>query len=234
VNANPKGKDSENETITILNKSKKKINFNGWSIATGWKKLYNHPISGDFKIKSGKEKEITREFSKFTLNNKKAKIELRYPDGEVAYEMKYKKIEGIAEGEIYEKKKGGWAWQQSQKSIKSIKSEKLNMQNDEQHAISYLENIEENKPQDIPDEDVGKQTIQNKEFLLLKAEPIAEMKPLNLEPYIIGAETIREIGGVYHFTPEYQEQEHYAITFFKKLLSIANIKINFLLNYFSN
>lgn len=109
INANPKGKDNEAETITLLNKSKKKINLIGWSVATGWKKLYNHPIGEDFEIKAGQEKELTREFSKFTLNNQKSKIELRYPDGETAHDIKYKK-DSVKEGEVYAKINSTWQW----------------------------------------------------------------------------------------------------------------------------
>ncbi len=57
VNANPIGSDMKSETITVQNKSSKKINLNGWSIATGWKKLVNHPIKEDFEIKAGKSRE---------------------------------------------------------------------------------------------------------------------------------------------------------------------------------
>lgn len=112
VNANPFGSDTDNETLTLKNKSKNKIDLLGWSIATGWEKLTNHPITESFEIKKNQEREITREFSKFTLNNKKSEIELRYPDGEVANNLKYnKKKSSIAEGEIYQKAKGKkWEW----------------------------------------------------------------------------------------------------------------------------
>jgi len=67
-------------------------------------KINQHPITESFEIKKNQEKEITREFSKFTLNNKKSEIELRYPDGEVASSLKYnKKNSEITEGEIYQK-----------------------------------------------------------------------------------------------------------------------------------
>lgn len=111
VSPNPEGKDSDNEYIIVKNGSKKKINLKNWAIASGSKKLYNHPINKNLVIKPGEEVKIGRDISKFALNNKKSKIELRYPDGRVAYEMKYnKKEESVKEGEIYEKTELGWAW----------------------------------------------------------------------------------------------------------------------------
>lgn len=111
LSPNPEGKDSQNEWILIKNASDDEVNLKNWSIATGWEKLYNHPIREDFEIKRGKTKILTRAESSFTLNNEKAKIELRYPDGETAYEMKYdKKDKKVAEGEVYEKIDGGWQW----------------------------------------------------------------------------------------------------------------------------
>jgi len=111
INANPAGADTGVEHITVQNKSKNKINLNGWSIATGWKDFINHPIREDVIIKKNKSKEITSVVSSFTLNNTKSKIQLRYPDGKVAHEVKYKyPNKSIADGEVYQKVKGGWAW----------------------------------------------------------------------------------------------------------------------------
>src|SRR3989344_2417565 len=111
VSPNPEGKDSENEYIIVKNNSKKKINLKNWAIASGSKKLYNHPINKDLVIKPGGTVKIGRDVSKFALNNKKAKIELRYPDGKVAYKLKYDKNKnGVQEGEIYKKTEPGWAW----------------------------------------------------------------------------------------------------------------------------
>lgn len=107
ISPNPKGKDSENEYIVLENKSKKKINLNGWSIATGWDNLYNHPIKKDFNIKSGKTKKLTRDICAFTLNNTKTKIELRDPSGKVVQKIKYDRTKNkIEEDEIYQE--GNW------------------------------------------------------------------------------------------------------------------------------
>ena len=110
VKANPKGRDVDNETITIKNNSKKKINLKGWSIATGWKNLYNHQIKKKLILDPGETKEITRKYSAFALNNKQTKIEIRRPDGSVASKVKYSKKEGIKDDEVYEKTESGWEW----------------------------------------------------------------------------------------------------------------------------
>lgn len=125
VNPNPVGSDEESESITVQNKSKKQINLKGWSIATGTSssKLSNHPITKDLFIKAGKILEITREFSKFSLGNKKTKVELRYPDGDVAHDIKYKEEKEIKEGTVYKKKKEGeWGWRESVEVVQDIES----------------------------------------------------------------------------------------------------------------
>lgn len=240
VNANPVGSDTKNETITVQNKSKKKINLMGWSIATGWKKLVNHPITEKIEIKAGKKKEITRESSKFTLNNKKAEIELRYPDGKVAYSVKYKKEDkGIAEGEMYVKEKGGWSWQIPVASIKynvsSINTKNSEIINQESEENSQ-EIVEEKNSGEIVDEDVGI-VVKKKEMpalLAVQNQYFAKTKISSGEPLVLGAETVRESDGIYFFTPEIAEQEHYAFTFLKNIFAIINARINFVINLFSN
>ena len=111
LSANPKGLDSEKEYVLIQNKTKKKINLKNWSVATGWKTLSNHPIREDFILKSGESKKLTRDLCAFTLGNKQAKIELRYPDGKVADKIKYnRKDDSISEDELYQKTTAGWNW----------------------------------------------------------------------------------------------------------------------------
>lgn len=108
---NPAGKDSDLEWIEIQNNSGKKVNLKNWSIATGSKKLYNHPITKKLTIESGKSARITRKICKFTLGNKKTKIELRYPDGKVADKVKYDKgKESVGDDEVYEETENGWQW----------------------------------------------------------------------------------------------------------------------------
>ena len=238
VNANPKGSDTNNETITLQNNSKKKINLNDWSIATGWKKLSNHPISGDFEIKAGKNKEITREFSKFTLNNKKAEVELRYPDGKVAYNLKYnKKKDSVAEGEIYVKAKGGWKWQN--KNVESIRYNvsSINTQstviNNQEAANSEQENTD-NNTENIPDEEIVEQPKIERENKLTmnNNKNIFKIDLSGSSPRVLGAETVRETDGTYFFTPEYSQEEHFTVIFLKNIFILINLKINTLMNYF--
>jgi len=238
VNANPVGSDTKNETITVQNKSKKKINLKGWSIATGWKKLVNHPITEKIEIKAGKKKEITRESSKFTLNNKKAEIELRYPDGKTAYKMKYKKEDkGIAEGEVYVKEKGGWTWTPVKSpTSRGPDSQEFNGANNNQQAIenNNQEGAEENEEPEVIEKDV-EIVIKKKEMPVLLAvqnEYFAKTKISSGEPLVLGAETVRELDGIYFFTQETTKQEHYAIKFLKNIFAIINTRINFIINFF--
>lgn len=108
---NPKGLDSLNEYIVIKNKSGKKVNLQGWSIATGSAKdkIYNHPIRENLTIKNGKEEIVTRKYSAFSMPNKKGYIELRQPDGKVVSKVSYEK-DKIKDDESYEKIGKEWQW----------------------------------------------------------------------------------------------------------------------------
>lgn len=107
---NPAGNDSEGEIVEIKNNSSKKIDLAGCKIATGsGEKLTNHPISGEFTFNAGETKTITREFSKFSLNNKSGKVRLVMPDGKTIDEVEYSKIK-ISEDEAYTKIDGEWQW----------------------------------------------------------------------------------------------------------------------------
>jgi hypothetical protein len=122
---NPTGNDSESETIDVQNNSGRQINLAGWKIATGsGDKIFNHPISGEISVDPGGTKTITREFSKFSLNNKAGKVQLVIPDGKVIDEIEYskdppdslrdsKRAGKIAEDEAYAKMDGEWMWIES-------------------------------------------------------------------------------------------------------------------------
>jgi len=112
LSPNPAGVDTDVEYILLKNASKKKINLKGWSIATGEKKkMINHPITLDLILKPKKEFKLTHLYSKFSLNNTSARIELRYPNGKVASHVTYKSPKkSLPEDSLYEKIKGGWAW----------------------------------------------------------------------------------------------------------------------------
>lgn len=107
---NPAGSDSEGEIVEIHNSSGEKAFLDGWKIATGsGEKMYNHPISDGIILDAGETKTITREMSKFFLNNKAGKIALVSPDGKMIDDLEYEK-EKIAEGEAYAKIDGEWQW----------------------------------------------------------------------------------------------------------------------------
>lgn len=111
---NPVGNDSNSETIDLKNNSGKKINLDGWKIATGSvEKLYNHPISNGIILNPGETKVITREMSRFILNNKSGKVQLVSPDEKTADEVEYEK-EKITEDEAYIKINGKWQWIKSE------------------------------------------------------------------------------------------------------------------------
>jgi PKD repeat protein len=108
---NPSGRDTDSEWILIENRSKKAIDLQGFGIATGWKKLVNHPIRESLVIKPGKSVILTRQHALFILPNQKSKIELRSPDGTVLQKIKYKLDKEVGEDTVYFKEKGrAWAW----------------------------------------------------------------------------------------------------------------------------
>lgn len=107
---NPAGNDTEGETVEIKNNSGKKIDLQGWKIATGsGEKMYNHPISDGITLGPDEIKIITREVSKFTLNNKSGKVQLVSPDGKIIDEVTYAK-EKTADDEAYVKIDDKWQW----------------------------------------------------------------------------------------------------------------------------
>lgn len=144
LSPNPKGLDSKNEWIEILNATKKKVNLLGWSVATGWKNLANHPITKKFILKAGETKKLTRDFCAFSLGNKQAKIELRYPDGKVADKIKYdRKNDSIAEDEIYQKENADWQWMETQKIVVEEKAPVLS-----EEIIEKIEPEKETAPEE--------------------------------------------------------------------------------------
>jgi hypothetical protein len=233
--ANPTGKDSDLEWIEITNNSKKKINLKGWSVATGWKKLYNHPITKKLIIEPGKSAKLTRKICKFTLNNKKNKIELRYPDGQVADKIKYNKgEESVADDEVYAKEENEWEWIEAQKNpVKSTKVD--NGASTETEELSNIENQESNNegtenPESF-EEFMGGRSVndndqKNKEELLNYGTHI-RLASANFQnqPMVLGAETIRLENNVYNFTQPINEESRT-----KKLFRNMGMEINYLIN----
>lgn len=233
LSPNPSGKDSDFEWIEIENKSKSKINLKGWSVATGSKKLYNHPITEDFVIEKEESKKLTRDICKFTLNNKKNKIELRYPDGKVADKVKYKK-EGrsVEEDEIYEKTQNGWQWLKSQSNTE-------NAQNNTEELLSNTEL--QNYGEEIVEEDFsefsgGQSVIEGKgnkmkELVNYGVKIRLANYDVGGNPRVLGISTEKRENSVYQFT-EARPAGHYAAKFFKNLLSAINCLINKLIGSF--
>jgi len=125
---NPAGKDTTGEYLTLENRSKKRVNLKDWVVATGGNKLYNHPITEDLFIKPGEKLKLTRDISKFSLNNKKAEVELRYPGGKLASHVSYSKGTASAQDdEIYQKTGTVWAWVAPDKNIPSEKNPPTNI-----------------------------------------------------------------------------------------------------------
>jgi hypothetical protein len=144
------------------------------------------------------------------------------------------------EGELYVKVKGGWAWvanatsEKSIKSVKFIKQEEPNnlINNNQEETNSEQENTD-NNAENIPDEDIVVQPkIERENKLALNDKNIFKIELADNSPRVLGAETVREVDGAYYFTPEYPQEEHYAVTFLKNIFTLINLKINTLINYF--
>ena len=243
---NPKGSDTKNEWIEIQNKSKKKINLKGWSIATGWDKMYNHPIRENFEIKAGKTKRLTRKICAFTLNNQKTRIELRDPTGKVIQEIKYKlaKNKTVEEGAIYEKPAGKkWGWNIENAEKKETKQKQNPLLPSGEGGRRPDEGETENKEgtnfnvsnQEIQ-ANLGKYTPnpswqrkQNYRIILASSSIDGKIKiPENIltsQPRVLGAEKIKTEDNYYAFTPIVQEK-HWAI----KMTDNFWMKINLFLN----
>ena len=103
---NPSGRDTDAEWIEITNHSKKDVELKGYSIATGTKKLTNHPIRESFIIPKKSTRQLTRIHSLFTLPNEKGQIELRAPDGKTIHDLKYAFEKPLADDAVLKKEKG--------------------------------------------------------------------------------------------------------------------------------
>ncbi|GBE16981.1 PKD domain protein [bacterium BMS3Abin15] len=224
LSPNPSGKDSDFEWIDIKNESDGKVNLKSWSVATGWKILYNHPIYEKLIIEAGEIERLTRDMCRFTLNNKRAKIELRYPDGEVAYDLEYdKKDESVKDDEIYEEIDGKWKW--------------TTAQNNAEPTLANAENTGDTKDTEeeiikILDEFLGKQSLDpdKKDFKILLISFMGNIGLLdsiiNNQEIVSGALAVKHDGLTYVFTRNNYLEEHYVIKFLKSL----GFKINSLVN----
>lgn len=150
VAPNPSGKDTGIEYLVIHNRSKKDIDLNGWSIATGStkKRLVNHPVSRKFTLKKGDQKMITHKSVAITLPNKTGVIELRRPDGTVSDHISYGDTSrSIKNDAFFELVNNKWTWiipedtakkQETLKIImKAIANEEMLHQQKMEREIAY-------------------------------------------------------------------------------------------------
>ena len=95
-------------------------------------------------------------------------------------------------------------------------------------------NAKENEIEEIVKEDV-EIVIKKKEMPALLAQSnklIGKITAVSDDPQVLGAETIREVDGIYHFTPQYSPEKHYLVLFFQKMFTNINAKINLIINFF--
>ncbi len=148
---NPVGKDRGREYIRVVNKSKRKINLKGWSVATGQndKKLTNHPIREDLIVMPGKTRKIFAERAAISLRNTEGLVELRRPDGSVSHRKKYRAADisaerkTVPEGAVYLKKNKQWQWELPEKSMAKksvqVKNKKhVDKKKNEERAIEQI------------------------------------------------------------------------------------------------
>jgi len=164
ISPNPLEDDADGEWVEIRNGSKKKVNLNGWKLATGQSVLLNHAILSDFWIDAGKTKKMTREYALFSLGNKAGKLELRYPDGKAAARFSYAK-DKIEKGETYQKINGQWAWIGTGNSTEvAVVQEAGSTENETISAQGELASDQENAqaPElEKKEEDIGYANIEN-------------------------------------------------------------------------
>lgn len=233
LSPNPKGKDADAEFITLKNNSKKKINLKDWSIAAGNKKLYNHPITDDLIIKPNQEIQITHINSKFALNNKSAKIELRYPTGKTASKVAYSTPEKpIPEGAIYAKNQLGWTWKipALQKELSSFLASEKTIPV-EQTQIASVNTLPENIPQKPKlDPEIEKNLGKFSQSASAQEKKKTKFSLLNFGLRIKTAQAFSEEKTPptknYFFTQSTPPQKHWT----KKLLESLTAKINLFLN----
>jgi len=231
IKANPKGKDADLEEVYLQNKSQKKINLKTWSLATGSKTLYNHPITKNFILKPGKTKKITRKYSLFTLNNKKGAIELRYPNGAVASRVKYdKKKESVKDDEVYELSGKDWQWNAPVEEIPQEETARMeNISPSEENP----ENINPEIAPEISEEEItlnlGKYSAENKLAL-------AEMGFLPAsEDFLQSREAPGVVLGAFSARAEVRKSiEIKSTTVWQRAMQKSNRFFNFLINRLVN
>ena len=227
---NPSGRDSDAEWLLIENRDKKSVDLKGYGIATGWKKLVNHPVRESFVIAPKSQATLTREFSLFTLPNQKGKIELRAPDGSVLQNIKYKLEKSATEDTVYFKEKGKrWAWKEEDtKTVAPLKTATNQSDNELPEQAESAEKIpEETTDTTIPTE--AEISTNQERVLGVNTEVNVKQKYLKLLNY--GTEVNIPENIVLSF-PESDldeplpERDHYAVTFAKVIFENINTALN--------
>ena len=228
---NPAGNDTDNEWLLIENREKKTVNLKGFSIATGWKTLTNHPIREDFFIQPKQEARLTRAFSLFTLPNQKSKIELRAPDGKVLQKIKYQLEKSITEESIYQKEKGKrWTWQTEHITINSQQTTKKDSlptdpETDQEEMLPETETVTEQAV--IPMEETPKQKDLGINISRSKDTDEKLLRLLSTGTHVQIPDSIPlNLDAVPREPSPALPQEHYAVSFTKASLSEINATLN--------
>jgi len=221
---NPAGKDTEGEWIIIENRGKKSVDLKGFGIATGWKKLVNHPIRESFVITPKSQRKLTRGFSLFTLPNQKGKIELRASDGAVLQKIKYKLEKSAQEDVIYFKKKGKrWQWDESQSPLSKTKTA---TPIEEPIIDAFTEEIDTvPKGEDSPETEALPEVL-GAEAPRIEPARLQLTALLNYGTRVILPENIALTADALPREASLAEKEHYAITFTKKMFKELNASFN--------
>lgn len=217
---NPAGNDSENEWLIIENRGKKSVDLKGYSIATGWKKLSNHPIRESFLIKPKSQAKLTRAFSLFTLPNQKGKIELRSPDDKTIQDIKYKLEKNIPENAVYSKEKGKrWEWHEAPDT------EVPTTPPASEPTEAVTNDPKPELPEPIPPEESPEPEVLGVSATNVPSHYQAYLKLLNYGTAVTLPNTL-----VFTFPEETdifpQTREHYAVTFAKEMLGDINTALN--------
>ena len=228
---NPAGNDTDNEWIMLENREKKTLNLKGYGIATGWKKLSNHPIREDFFIEPKSEAKLTRLFSLFTLPNQKGKLELRAPDGKVLQKVKYKLEKSIGENVVYQKKKGQ-KWQFEESPEKDIPLPDTLTETEKTNEIEPSENTDETVSSSAPSENIQKETRLEIPPDQLSFDP-NQPKPYELLAYgtrVRLADTITLTLPVTQEITSLPGTENLSLSRVERLITHVNASLNELLN----
>lgn len=231
---NPEGNDTGEEWLEVKNNSAKEVNLKGWKIATGQENLINHSIADDLKIPSGATFQITREHALFFLNNKEAKLELRYPNGKTAAKLSYKK-DKIKDDEICLNKGGVCSWIVPSDEDEKIEEEEEVKEeiNNQEEDMEVFENFEGELSkikfsEDFLKENIGKLSRKENEVL----DKIYEIRlvkngsenslAVNLKN---GKGFVYQLEDSYHFTPSLY-QTHWAVDLLDDIKTNISLSLN--------